>query len=196
MEDAVPAKGRPRDPATSQRIQQVALELAYAGGITNATVERIAEHAGVAKTTIYRRWPNAAAIVMDGFLGEIGPLIAYDEQHAIVDTLKINLRHLVNALKGRRGELLRHLIGAAQTSTELREAFLRQLIEPRRALARAAFQRAIAARELRPEANAEIILDLLYGAVYYRLFVSFKPFPAKFVDEIVDRTFQGLTGAS
>ncbi len=195
MQEAIPNRGRPRNPTTSRRIQEVALELAYSGGIGNATVERIAEHTGVAKTTIYRRWPNAASIVMDGFLDEIGPLIAYDEKHSIVGALKSNLRHLVNALKGRRGELLRHLIGAAQTSTELREAFLRQLIEPRRELARKAFKRGIETGELRPEANAEIILDLLYGAVYYRLFVSFKPFPAKFVDQIVDRVFQGLATA-
>ncbi|RYY50309.1 MAG: hypothetical protein EOO24_66765 [Comamonadaceae bacterium] len=107
-------------------------------------------------------------------------------------TVKTNVRHLVNALKGRRGELLRHLVGAAQTNIELREAFLRQLIAPRRQLAREAFQRAIARKELRPEANAEIILDLLYGAVYYRLFVSFAAFGPKFVDEIVDRAFHGL----
>ncbi|CAN5770546.1 hypothetical protein BH11PSE13_BH11PSE13_32350 [soil metagenome] len=43
-----------------------------ANGIGNWTVERNAEHSGIAKTTIYRRWPNAAAIVMDGFLDEIG----------------------------------------------------------------------------------------------------------------------------
>jgi len=193
MEDVVGTKGRPRDPETTRLIQKVALDLAYSGGIGNATVERIAEHSGVAKTTIYRRWPNAASIVMDGFLDEIGPLIVYDEKRSIVTTLKSNIRHLVNALKGRRGDLLRHLVGAAQTNDELREAFLHQLIEPRRTLAREAFQRAIARTELRAEADAEIILDLIYGAVYYRLFVSFAPFHAKFVDQIVDRAFHGMT---
>jgi AcrR family transcriptional regulator len=193
MEAIVLSKGRPRDPATSQRICRVALDLAYGGGIGNATVERIAEQSGVAKSTIYRRWPNAAAIVMGGFLDEIGPLIAYDEKSSLVGTVRSNLRHLVGALKGRRGELLRHLIGAAQTDNELKEAFLRQLIVPRRELARAAFREAIARKELRPEANAEIILDLLYGAIYYRLIVSFADFDEKFVDEIVERVFSGLS---
>ncbi|RYY94535.1 MAG: TetR/AcrR family transcriptional regulator [Comamonadaceae bacterium] len=87
MEDTVGPKGRPRDPKTTTLLQAVALELAYAGGIANATVERIAEHSGVAKTTIYRRWPNAASIVMDGFLDEIGPLVAYDEKSSIVATV-------------------------------------------------------------------------------------------------------------
>lgn len=192
MADTVAAKGRPRNPHTTKAILSVALDLAYAGGIGNATVERIAEHSGVAKTTIYR-WPNAAAIVMDGFLDEIGPLIVYDERSSIMGTVKNNLQHLVDAIEGRRGELLRHLVGAAQTNLEVREAFLRQLIEPRRGQARAAFQRAIERRELRPEANAEHILDLLYGAIYYRLFVSFSPFEPGFVDDIVERVFHGAT---
>jgi AcrR family transcriptional regulator len=192
-EEIVPAKGRPRDPKTTRLIQKVALDLAYVGGIGNATVERIAEHSGIAKSTIYRRWPNAAAIVMDGFLDEIGPLIAYDGKGSIVGALTSNLRHLVAALAGQRGELLRHLVGAAQTDVELRDAFLRQLIVPRRELARAAFQEAIARRELRAEADPETILDLLYGAVYYRLFVSFSPFDPGFVDAIVERAFHGLT---
>lgn len=195
MEETPVIKGRPRDPKATELIQKVALDLAYSGGIGNATVERIAERSGVSKTTIYRRWPNAASIVMDGFLDEIGPLIAYDEKTSIVRTIKGNLQHLISVLDGRRGELLRHLIGAAQTNPDLREAFLQKLIVPRRQVALEAFQRAIERNELRPEANAEIILDLLYGAVYYRLFVSFAPFHATFVDEIVDRTFQGLTPA-
>ena len=192
MEDIAPIKGRPRDLKATGLIMKVALELAYSGGIGNATVERIAERSGVAKSTIYRRWPNAASIVMDGFLDEIGPLIEYDEEGSIVGTIKGNLRHLVRATRGRRGELLRHLVGAVQTSQELKEAFIRQLIEPRRALAREAFRRAIARKELRPEADPEIILDLLYGAVYYRLVVSFRPFGPDFVDEIVERAFNGL----
>jgi len=195
MEDIVSSKGRPRDPKTSELIRKVALELAYRGGIGNATVERIADQSGVAKSTIYRRWPNAASIVMEGFLDEIGPLIAYGEKDSIVATVKSNIRHLVSALAGQRGELLRHLVGAAQANMELRQAFLDQLIVPRRELARAAFQDAIARKELRADANPEIILDLLYGAVYYRLFVSFRPFDPKFVDAIVDRAFHGLTAS-
>jgi AcrR family transcriptional regulator len=193
MDEIAPLKGRPRDPRTTPLIRKVALDLAYVGGIGNATVERIAEQSGIAKSTIYRRWPNAASIVMEGFLDEIGPLIAYGEKRSIVATVKSNIRHLIGALDGPRGELLRHLIGAAQTNAELRQAFLDQLIVPRRELARTAFREAIARRELHPRADPEIILDMLYGAVYYRLFVSFSAFDAGFVDEIVDRAFHGLT---
>jgi AcrR family transcriptional regulator len=196
MEDVSATKGRPRDPNATKKILEVALDLAFAGGISNATVERIAECAGVARSTIYRRWPNAASIVMDAFLEELGPLIGYDKRYSIVSVVKRNLQHLVNSTRGPRGELLRHLIGAMQTSADLKQAFLDKLIEPRRKLALETFERAIKDKQLRPQANPEIILDLLYGAIYYRLFVSFRPLDAAFVDDIVGQAFQGVTYAS
>ncbi len=40
-------------------------------------MEAIAAEARVARTTIYRRWPNKATVIMDAFLAEVGPGIAF-----------------------------------------------------------------------------------------------------------------------
>ncbi len=45
-------------------------ELGYAA----ATVERIAAAAGVAKTTVYRRWPTKGALIIDCLLDAFGPV--------------------------------------------------------------------------------------------------------------------------
>ena len=45
-------------------------ELGYAG----ATMDRIAAAAGVAKTTIYRRWESKGALIVDCLLDAFGPL--------------------------------------------------------------------------------------------------------------------------
>ena len=52
--------------ATLSTVQQV--------GYAAATVERIAAAAGVAKTTIYRRWPTKGALIVDCLLDEFGPV--------------------------------------------------------------------------------------------------------------------------
>jgi len=44
-------------------------------------MEGIADEAHVARTTIYRRWPNKAAVIMDAFLAEVGPEIAIFTLH-------------------------------------------------------------------------------------------------------------------
>jgi AcrR family transcriptional regulator len=45
-------------------------ELGYAG----ATMDRIAVAAGVAKTTIYRRWPSKGALIADCLVAAFGPV--------------------------------------------------------------------------------------------------------------------------
>jgi AcrR family transcriptional regulator len=52
--------------ATLRTVQEV--------GYAAATVERIAAAAGVAKTTIYRRWPTKGALIVDCLLDEFGPV--------------------------------------------------------------------------------------------------------------------------
>lgn len=42
-------------------------------GYARATVERIAVAAGVAKTTIYRRWPSKGELIVDCLLDAFGP---------------------------------------------------------------------------------------------------------------------------
>src|SRR3954454_23454999 len=56
-------RGRPRDPARGARILEAAVALIAELGYDRATVEAIAERAGVGKPTIYRRWSGKAEIV-------------------------------------------------------------------------------------------------------------------------------------
>lgn len=43
-------------------------------GYARATVDRIAAAAGVAKTTVYRRWPTKGALIVDCLLDAFGPV--------------------------------------------------------------------------------------------------------------------------
>ena len=64
-------RGRPRDESATDRILNSALELAEEGGFDSLSLEGVAELAGVGKTTIYRRWPNVWAVVVDAVLAEV-----------------------------------------------------------------------------------------------------------------------------
>src|SRR5215831_20617633 len=55
--------GRPRNPAVDQAILHAALELFIEHGVAGASIERIAKRAGVAKTSIYRRWSSREALL-------------------------------------------------------------------------------------------------------------------------------------
>src|SRR5215510_16247203 len=62
---SAPARGRPRIPRARRAVLDAARAIVEKGGYDAATIEAIAERAGVAKTTIYRSWPNRAALIVD-----------------------------------------------------------------------------------------------------------------------------------
>ncbi|WP_188115146.1 TetR/AcrR family transcriptional regulator [Salinicola endophyticus] len=179
--------GRPRSAAASAKVTRAALELALEGGLPYATIERIASVSGVAKSTIYRRWPNAGAILMDAFLDVIGPTIAYDDSLPIVANFRRSVAGLSEVLNGPYGRLLQHLLGAAQSDPELSRAFVERWIGPRRQMGREAIEHAVVRGELTADIDPGLSMDLIYGAIYYRLSVSFSEIDREFVETVVMR---------
>src|SRR5690349_4797912 len=57
--------GRPRSERARRAVLDAARNLFQEGGYSAATVEGIAAQAGVAKTTIYRSWPNRSALLVE-----------------------------------------------------------------------------------------------------------------------------------
>ncbi len=64
-ETAPRGRGRPRDEVARSRILEAALEVLELHGFSNATCDAIAERAGASKATIYRWWPNKAAVLIE-----------------------------------------------------------------------------------------------------------------------------------
>jgi AcrR family transcriptional regulator len=56
-------RGRPRREDADDKILAEALAMLREGGYRSVTLDAVAERAGVAKTTLYRRWPSKSALV-------------------------------------------------------------------------------------------------------------------------------------
>src|SRR3954462_1557226 len=65
-------RGRRRSAETDRRIHSAALRLLHDDGPLAGTVEAVGELSGVAKTTIYRRYPNRAALLRGALSATIG----------------------------------------------------------------------------------------------------------------------------
>src|ERR671929_593448 len=91
-------RGRPRDPALDTRIVEAAVALIAEVGYDGATVEAIAERAGVGKPTIYRRWAGKAEIVAEAIRARKGAGGPADtgslrgDLRALVDDVRASLR--------------------------------------------------------------------------------------------------------
>ena len=56
---------RPRSDEARRKALEAARELIVEKGVVNLTIEDVAARSGVAKTTIYRHWPERTALIVD-----------------------------------------------------------------------------------------------------------------------------------
>src|SRR4051812_30471055 len=67
--------GRPRSARADEAIIDAVLELLTQGQSADMmSIEAVAARAGVGKATIYRRWPNKEALIVDAVSSMKGPL--------------------------------------------------------------------------------------------------------------------------
>jgi AcrR family transcriptional regulator len=186
------SRGRPRSGKAHLAILKSALALVAKMGFRALTIDAIAERAGVGKTTIYRRWPNKAAVVMDAFLTLIGPGTRFPESASPVHRIKLQMRLQARFFRSSSGRMIKALLGEAQFDPELAEAFRERWIEPRREMTRGVLIDAIRKGELRGDLDLAATIDLLYGPIYYRLQIGTGPITEAFTDRILADVLRGL----
>ena len=190
------AGGRPRDESATDRILTSALELAEEGGFDSLSVEGVAERAGVGKATIYRRWPNVWAVVVDAVLAEVARVSPVVKRNSARESLTASMKLVGKSFRGRHGRLFRPLIGRAQTDDTLRAAIDERWLSPRRELSRGIVRRGIERGELRPDLDPDMVIDALYGPLYHRLLLPYSGTEVRitdaYIDALVDAVFGGI----
>lgn len=183
--------GRPRSKSAHEAILKAALRLVAKRGFRAVSVNEIAADAGVGKMTIYRHWPNKAAVVMDSLLGLIGPATAFPEADSALESLRRQLDLQAAFFRSSRGTLIRSLVAEAQSDRELATAFRDRWIHPRREQVRQNLKAAIVEGSLRDDFNLDTAIDQLYGSLYYRLLLGSGVIDEQFIEDTYQ---QFLTG--
>jgi AcrR family transcriptional regulator len=188
--------GRPRDARCTQKVLHAALELGAETGFDGLTIEGVAARAGVGKTTIYRRWPNVWAIVVDALLDQAAIAAPVLERGTARESLAASMRLVAKAFRGKQGCILRALIGRAQMDPGLRKEISEHWLHARRQLSRAIIRKGIDSGELRSELDPDTVLDALYGALYHRLLLPYDGDAIRlsdaYIDALIDSVFGGL----
>jgi AcrR family transcriptional regulator len=184
--------GRPRSEKARRAILQAANELLESEGFAAVTVEKIAERAEVSKATVYRWWPNRAAVVMDGFLATVSSEVPFPHTGDALEDIRLHMRRLTEAFGGKIGRTVAALIAEGQTDPELAEALRSRWLSVRRAEAREILELGIERGELREDLDPEVAVDVLYGPIYYRLLVGHSLLEEQFADTLADHAFTGL----
>ncbi|MFC6653001.1 TetR/AcrR family transcriptional regulator [Paenibacillus rhizoplanae] len=165
-------RGRPRNTEAKNAILNASYELLLETGFGAVTVEKIAEQAQVSKATIYKWWPNKAAVVMDGYLYAANARLPIPDTGSAKEDILIHAGTLARFLTSREGKVITELIGEGQSDTGLAEAYRSRYFGPRRQEAWKLFERGIAKGELKQGLDIGNCIDLIYGPIFYRLLLT------------------------
>src|SRR5262245_58193150 len=197
MATALPAKrtgarGRPRRAKAQHAGLDAALALLAKGGYTAATIDEISARSGVAKTTIYRRWPNRAALVVDVLLRLAAVTAPPPAKGEPLRALRTEMSQVAAAAGQLPGQILASLIGEAQRDPEVRDALVQGLFKPRRNASASTIREAQLSGALRDGISPGVAVDLLFGPIFYRRLLRHEPTSEDYVRQVYEAAMQGL----
>jgi AcrR family transcriptional regulator len=194
-EAAAKGPGRPRDPEADRAILEATIQVLGEEGYEGLSIEGVAARAGVGKTTIYRRWPSKAELVVAAIQRSKAPTDptppAPDEstRDALVRILSGFTRTMSHTESGR---MLCGLVAEMSRNPELARAVRAGLLEHRRSIVYAILDRGIERGEIRSDIDHEVVGDLLGGPVVMRILLTGGSVAPKFVREAVDTVLGGI----
>ena len=170
-----------------------------AGGYAALNMDDVAERAGVAKTTLYRRWPTKDHLAVAAgaqLLGEV-PIPDSGDLRRDLTEFAGTLAESLNRLRmaghyggGATPGLAAELIAAAARHPDIGE-MMRAGYAQRHALARARIERAVEREGLRPDLDPGLLIDQLAGPIYYRILITGAPADREYAGRLVDALLGG-----
>jgi AcrR family transcriptional regulator len=176
--------GRPRSEESKAAILDATWELLKITSLRDLSIEAIARKSGVGKTTIYRWWSSKVAVVMDAFVAHLLPEIPFPEGLSATDAIAQQIAALVQAFSGEYGRIVAQIIAEGQADPEALASYRDRFLYPRRSAAKAIIQQGIENGEFNPTLDPELAIDVLYGAIYFRLLVGHLPLDQQFAEDL------------
>jgi AcrR family transcriptional regulator len=184
MQSAV--QTRRRSNKSHQAILQAALDLLEEHGYRAMTIEAIAARAGVGKQTIYRWWPSKAAVVLEAFTSNAATQIPQPATGSLRSDLEEFFGASLHSLTEKTAPILRSLMSESLVDAEFAAQFQRIFIQARRNSLAELLKRAVQRGELSSNVDIDFLLDLVYGAIWYRILIQYAALDETFMHQMVD----------
>ncbi len=184
--------GRPRGGSDKLVKTLLAAALKQLGerGFTALSVSELARTVGVNKTSIYRRWPSKAELILAAVRAlrdskRTAPPSG-DLRRDLVRVLRVKAA-LVQSKPGRK--LVRALIALDEDRDLV--SISSALRKERYASTIALLEPAIDRGELAPDTDPKLLSELLLAPLYHRLIFLNQPIGRRFLEEVVDKLLDG-----
>ena len=176
---ATPRKGRPRSPDADRAILAATRTVLAEQGWGGLTMGDVAARAGVAKTTLYRRWPSKNELVVSAVAVLFEELDVADLGSLQADVEAVVLQFAGLLAQPESQAALLALFAEATRDPALRLRVREAIIDPQKQLVRQGRAAAQARGELPPDENpaqacedVDVIFDTIAGAVEHRMLVT------------------------
>ena len=149
------------------------------------------------KQTIYRWWPSRAALVLEAYLSSADVVTTPPAARTVGEDIRALLGWLIAVLREPTGgHVVAGLVADIQHDADLAEGFHRDVVPARREAMLAALERGRDRGEIRIDADLELAVDALHGAVFYRLLLSGEALDGDFAARLADHVLDGLASRS
>jgi AcrR family transcriptional regulator len=174
-----PHTGRRRNDAAQEAVLDAAFRLLSAPGTDGLTIDAIAAEAGVGRQTIYRWWPSKGAVIADALARHARVVVTERETGSFTGDLAAFLADSFEGLHNAGyADRLRQIVAEAQHDEHVARV-LTDFTAVRRAALRSLLERGRIAGELSAGADLDMLVDMAYGVLYYRLLVGHAPLDGK-----------------
>lgn len=167
-----PPRGRPR----SLRAHDAALAAAFAllveRGYDGLSLEAVAARAGTGKATLYRHWPDKAALVVEAFFAATAADLDFAGHTDPRDDFRDQIHRLAALLRSPAGRAFTALMAGAARDPALAEAVATRWLAARQRAGIARFEAARAAGQVQDGTDTGAALGLFYAPLYTPLFLG------------------------
>lgn len=182
----------PRVTRTRAKVIAATLDLVAERGIPATSIEAVCERSGVAKTTLYRHWPDQHHLVLEAIASTLRTPSDPDTGTLREDLIALLTGLAVALQRGPAAQLMPALVDAAERDPAF--AALHQAeATGRHEVILAVIRRGISRGELPAGTKDTDVLDLLGGPILYRKWMSGAAIRRPFVTTVVDVVLAGLS---
>lgn len=174
------------------RVLECTLAELAESGYAGVTLAGVAERAGVAKTTVWRRWPTREDLVRCAFEAHLNAMVNQDLDGSLHDTLVAFLFNMATYFSSDLGRGLFVAVVSTPLSEGLHEV-LREIRDHNESIPWQVVNRAMDRGELPPNVDVVLAFDMLGGAIKHRILHGEHPIDKTYIRRLVEAVLAGVS---
>jgi AcrR family transcriptional regulator len=185
-------RGRQRSIEAQSAVLEATSKLLEKKCLCKVTTEAIALLSGVSKATIYKWWPNKTLVALDAFLMHMTDKVPTPNTGSAKKDFTEQVKSLIAFYSSASGKVFSQFVAEGQSDPAFLELFRERFVKPRRNDVRIIWQRGVERGEIRSNVDSEVVLDLIYGPIIFRLLSGQGQLNTKEAEALVAAVFSGI----